>query len=241
MGLYLAMTPRLLVTVSLMCLAASGCASTTAGTATTASSQTGSTRPTTAETLPTLLLAAADVGPALGSDVVVTREVTTPWTNSGHLQAGNQDPGCLAVAGAAQRSVYDGTGWTALRGQVLREPPAATWSHYAVQAVVLFPTVSAATEFFDRSRDGWSGCANRELTYAQAPAPDQVWSVGPVRAERDMLSVSREQRSPQRWSCQRALTVRGTVAVDVEACSLEGPTSAAATIAAAVGDRLPAA
>ena len=60
-------------------------------------------------------------------------------------------------------------------------------------------------------------------------------------AERDMISVSRAQRSPQQWSCQRALTVRGNVAVDIEACSLDGPTDAAAAIAGAIGERLPAA
>jgi hypothetical protein len=55
------------------------------------------------------------------------------------------------------------------------------------------------------------------------------------------LTVSREQNSPQHWFCQRALTVHGTVGVDVEACNLDGPTSAAAEIARRIGDRLPAA
>jgi hypothetical protein len=59
-----------------------------------------------------------------------------------------------------------------------------------------------------------------------------------VSIHNDVLTVSREQRSPQRWSCQRALTVNGTVAVDVEACALQGPTSAAAAIARAIAERI---
>ena len=168
--------------------------------------------------------------------MVVTREVAEPWDDSARLTEG---PGCLAVAGAAQRGVYAGTDWTAVHAQVLREPPPAQWSHFATQAVVLFPTVAAAEDFFARSQDSWAGCSDRELAYPQPLAPEQLWSIGPVGVERDVLAVSRVQRSPQQWSCQRALTVHGNVAVDVEACSLDGPTSAATAIAGAIAGRLP--
>ena len=125
---------------------------------------------------------------------------------------------------------------------MLREPPTArNWSHFATQAVVLFHDAGAATGFLSAQRQSWSGCANRELRYAQPLAPEQVWKVGPTQADRDLLTVSREQRGPQHWFCQRALTVHANVAVDVEACSLDGPTSAAAAIAGRIGERLPSA
>lgn len=232
-GFHLSVITRLSVAAALICLSASGCAQTTAGVA----MPSAPLPPTTAASLPTLLLSAADVAAATGHDVVVTREVSQPWNDGGHFAA----PGCLAVTGAAQREAYADTDWTAMHGQVLRDPPAApAWSHYAVQAVTLFPTPQAATDFFAKSRDGWAGCSNRELTYTQQPAPDQVWSIGSARSEADVLTVSRMQLRPQRWSCQRALSVRGAVAVDVEACSLDGPTTSAAAIATAIGERLPA-
>lgn len=242
MGFYLAVTTRLSVAPTVMgvalgmlCLSLSGCAATTAGTAMPAAPL----PPATAETLSNLLLSAPEVGDALGAGgLVATREVSSPWNDSAHFD--NTD--CLAVAGAAQMGVYEGTGWTDMRGQVLREPPTTpNWSHYAVQAVVLFPTPAAAADFFVRSQRSWAGCSDRELTYTQQPAPDQVWSVGPVSTERDVLAVSRTQRGPQQWSCQRALSVRGSVAVDVEACRLDGPTTAAAAIAGLIDERLPTA
>ena len=227
------MKTRAPVIAALLSLTVSGCAATTAGTATPAASA----PLTTAAALPSLLLSASEVGSALsGTDMVVTRDVAEPWDDSARLTDG---PGCLAVAGAAQRDVYADTGWTALNGQVLREPPTAQWSHFATQAVVLFPTTAAAEDFFSRSRDSWAGCSSRELTYPQPLGPEQLWSIGPVGFDSDVLSVSRVQRSPQTWSCQRALTVHGNVAVDVEACSLDGPTSAAAAIAGTIADRLP--
>lgn len=231
----LPVTSRLPALAALACVAISGCATTTSGAAMPAPRA----PLTTPEALPGLLLAAPDVGAAMsGDDVVVTREVTKPWNDSMFFA----DRNCLAVGGAAQQDVYADTGWTAVHGQVLREPPTATaWSHYAVQAVVLFPTARAATDFFEASQQNWAGCSNRQLTYPQPIGPEQVWSVGQISTDHDVLAVSREEQSPERWACQRALTVHGNVAVDVEACSADGPTSAAAAIARRIADRMPAA
>lgn len=232
------MAYRLIPLAAAACLAVVGCSPTTSGSAMPAPP----IPPTTAETLPGLLLSADDVGAALGAkDVVVSGEVSAPWNDATHFQTAAQT-GCLAIAGAAQKTVYTDAGWTALRGQVLREPPAARqWSHFATQAVVLFSDAAAAAGFLDSQRMSWAGCSNRELRYAQPMMPDQVWAVGPTRSEHDTLTVSREQTDPQHWFCQRALSVHAGVGIDVEACSLDGPTSAAAEIVRKIGDRLPAA
>ncbi|MFN8072716.1 MAG: sensor domain-containing protein [Mycobacterium sp.] len=232
------MSTRLPVVAAVLCLAVSGCGSTTAGSAMPAPP----IPPTTAETLPSLLLSAADVADALGSgELVITGETPGPWNDAAHFQGADQK-GCLAVAGAAQKGVYSGADWTSLRGQVLREPPTAPkWRHFATQAVALFRDAAAASGFLAAQRQGWAGCADRELRYTQQPMPDQLWTVGPAGTERDVLTVSREQRSPQHWFCQRAVTVHANVGVDVEACSLDGPTTAAAAIARRIGDRLPSA
>ena len=229
------MTTRLPAIAALLCLSVGGCSATTAGTAMPAERAPLST----AEALPTLLLSAPDVGAAMsGNDMVVTSDVTKAWNDSAHFS----DTNCLAIAGAAQQSVYAGTGSTAVHGQVLREPPTSpAWAHFAVQAVVLFPTAQAAADFYATSRDGWAKCSNRQLTYGQQLGPDQVWSVGQTSTDHDVLAVSRIEQSPEQWACQRALTVHSNVAVDIEACSADGPTSAAATIARQIADRLPAA
>lgn len=232
------MITRLPALTAVLVLAVSGCASTTAGTA----MPSAPLPPTTAQTLPSLLLSGPDVAAALGSgELLVTGETNAPWHDGAHFQ-GAGEAGCLAVTGAAQKAVYADAGWTALHGQVLREPPAARqWSHFATQVVVLFRDAATAAGFFSAQRRSWSGCSNRELRYTQSLAPDQVWAVGPTHTDRDLLTLSRGQRGPQQWFCQRALTVQGNVGVDVEACSLEGPTSAAAAIARRIGDRLPTA
>lgn len=202
-----------------------------------------------ADTARAKLLTALDAGVALGDDdVVVSREVSAPWDDSAHFANGPNDSGtnlgCLAIAGAAQRACTPepaGPPCCAVRcfasrrlPRVGRTSPPRPW--------VLFPDAQAAGEFCRRAGDAWAGCANRELAvYAQQLAPDQVWQIGPVSSDSNMLTVARTQRSPLQWSCQRALSVRGNVAIDVEACDAGGPTDAAAAITAAIGDRLPAA
>lgn len=245
------MTTRLAVLLGLLCITAGGCAATTAGTAL----PVAPIPPTTADTLSALLLSASEVGTVLardaladdeladdelaGDELVVTRDVRELWNDGARFESSD----CLAIGGAAQEGVYANSGWTGMHGQILRDPPTAPeWSHFAVQAVVLFETTRAAADFFARSQSSWAGCSDRDVTYIQRPAPDQLWSVGPSSTDADdVLSVSRTQRGPQRWSCQRALAVRVNVAVDVEACSVGAPTSAAAAIATMIGERLPAA
>lgn len=239
------MTTRLAVLLGLLCITAGGCAATTAGTAL----PVAPIPPTTADTLSALLLSASEVGTVLardalandelaGDELVVTRDVRELWNDGARFESLD----CLAIGGAAQEGVYANSGWTGMHGQILREPPTAPeWSHFAVQAVVLFETAHAAADFFARSQSSWAGCSDRDVTYTQQPEPDQLWLVGPSSTDADVLSVSRMQQGPQRWSCQRALAVRVNVAVDVEACSLAAPTSAAATIATMIGERLPAA
>lgn len=221
-----------------LCLALSGCASTTAGTA----APSAPLLPPTVSTLPALLLSAPDLGAAFGTtDLAVVGEVSQPWNDAAHFQS-PAEAGCLAIAGAAQKGTYLDTGWLALRGQTLREPPTApAWAHFATQAAVLFRDAATASGFLARQRQSWNSCANRELRYTQQLIPDQMWAIGPITVERNTMTVARRQLSPQHWFCQRALSVQAAVAVDVEACSLDGPTSAAAAIAARISDRIPAA
>lgn len=228
------MVNRLPAVAALLCLSISGCAATIGGTAVRAAQA----PLTTADALPSVLLPADDISAAMSAnDIVVTRDVAKAWNDSAHFT----DVNCLAIAGAAQQSVYADTGWTATHSQVLREPPTSpVWSHYAVQSVVLFPTAQAASDFYAASRDGWARCSNRQLTYAQQLGPDQMWSVGPTSTDHDILAVSRVERGTEPWACQRALTVHSNVAVDIEACSLDGPTAAASSIARQIAERLPA-
>lgn len=229
------MLSRVAAIAALLCVPLSACTATVAGTA----SPTPPAPLTTSETLPALLLSASDVGSMMSSgDIAVVRDVDKFWNDAARLDNAN----CLAIAGTAQQAVYADSGATAVHSQILREPPTSpSWSHYAVQAVVLFPSNSAASAFYEASRRSWAGCSDRQLNYPQPIGPAQLWSVGPTSTDHDILAVSRIEQTPDRWSCQRALTVHSNVAIDIEACSIAGTPTAATAIARQIAGRLPAA
>ena len=117
------------------------------------------------------------------------------------------DRNCLAV-GAAVGRLHAG-GLVPCTARCCREPPTATaWSHYAVQAVVLFPTARAATDFFEaRSRTGRAARTANSPT--PAIGPEQVWSVGQISStDHDVPRCPREGAEPKRWSPAGPLTVQ---------------------------------
>ena len=78
-----------------------------------------------------------------------------------------------------------------------------------------------------------------ELSHPQPIGEAQRWSVGSISTDHDVLAVSRIEQAPDRWSCQRALTVHSNVAIDVEACSTDGPPTAATAIARQIATGCP--
>lgn len=92
------------------------------------------------------------------------------------------------------------------------------------QFVVLFATPEQASAYFTASSQRWPACANREGTVpANETDPEIQWKVGPVSNANGVLSapvtltVNRNGTNVS-TSCQRALTVRRNVVIDVDVC-----------------------
>jgi hypothetical protein len=64
-----------------------------------------------------------------------------------------------------------------------------------------------------------------------------VWTVGPVSNTNGTLSAT-ETRAANGFTCERALTVANNVAIDVDACTTNGP-DAAVTIAQQIAAKVP--
>jgi PknH-like extracellular domain len=176
-----------------------------------------------------LLLDADQIGSALGvSSVKVWFDTKKMWDWSADVS----DTGCLGVDGPAQDKVYARTGWTAVRGQRLDDSVDGSKrrQHYAIQAVVAFPSGREAAAFYKSSTQGWAGCSNRQFSDRSPGQPDTVWSVADVTDRDGTLSTTETQEGGNGWTCQRALTVRNNVAIDIVACST-APGSAATDIA----------
>ena len=187
----------------------------TTSTTTAPTTTTPTTAPPVAEAaLDGLLLSPDQINTAMGATGMV---VTQPWNTliDVGFNSPSSPPECLPLGGAAEAAVYAGSGWTAVRGQSLEEP--APDHHHVDQGVVLFPSAQAAAAFVSASTQSWPACANRSYT-------DNVhnlqWSVGPVSTTNGILSAITTLQTPANgWACQRALTARNNVVIDVAGCS----------------------
>jgi len=204
----------------------------TAGTAKPVSTPALIPRPLVERELPGLLLTPDQINPIMGSTAMsVVKDQATMSDNSGTLAP----PECLQLDDAAETTIYANSGSWAEHEQTLNDGDKLT--HYLKQAVVLFPTVERAKQFFDNSAQQWSACS--QFTHLQSQTQ---WSVGTIANANDILSTTVTElnaAAPGR-GCGRAVAQKNNVIIDINTCSPEpGDTAvkAAQQIAANVAAR----
>jgi hypothetical protein len=217
--------------LSAVCTVAVGCTTTVNGKALAADKSGPATQnPVAVSALDGLLLDVGQINSALGATsmkVWFNAKAMWDWSKS------VSDKNCLAVDGPAQDEVYANTGWIAMRGQRLDDSvdDSKKHHHYAIQAVVAFPSADDASAFFDSSGQSWPACYKRRFTDANPGQPDTVWTVAEITNDNGMLSTSEVQEGGDGWTCQRALTVRNNVAIDIMTCGYSQTGSVAIDVA----------
>jgi PknH-like extracellular domain len=144
---------------------------------------------------------------------------------------------CLAIDGSAQAQVYANSGFMAERDQTLGLQEGDNLTHFAEQAVVLFPTAKQAGEFFTASAQQWPAC--HDYTHVQSRTR---WTVAAITNTNGVLStISTLQDPPSTgWkACGRALAVKNNVIVDANTCSVD-PKDSAVDIANKIAAKVPA-
>ena len=111
-------------------------------------------------------------------------------------------------------------------------------NHSAIQAVVAYPSAHDATAFYDSSVQSWSACAERRFSDAPQGQAETVWTVADIHQASGTLSTSEVQEGSDGWACQRALTVRNNVAVDIVTCAYFPTGESAVDIAQQIAARL---
>jgi hypothetical protein len=217
--------PTAALAVAVICVSIAGCTSTgNAESPTPTPSMIP--RPLVERELAGLLLDPEQVNVAMGTaGMAVTYQQTTMSDNSATMAPQE----CLAIDGAAEAPVYADSGYWAERDQSLNNGDKFT--HYLKQALVLFPSIEKAGEFFDASAERWLAC--HEYTHTQS---ETQWSVGPIANVDGTLSVIATELSAAApgWGCGHALAHRNNIIVDVNTCSAD-PADSAVKIAEQLG------
>jgi PknH-like extracellular domain len=226
------------------------------GSASSSSASTKSTTPSPSKpplapaALAGLLLNPAEIDAALGATgakPTETADTLTEDKTATTFSPGYKFPAeCLYASAAGVAPVYAGSGNTAVHRErdVVSLPPESNDPEPQVnQVVVLFPSPKEAKAFFENSTKTWPACANRQDTApGDANNPEIHWSVGPISTANGMLSTTvtvtvNSNGTSTSASCQRALTVRNNVAIDIEACRKD-PGDVAVNVANQVAGRV---
>ena len=219
--------------IASVCILTAGCSSGSnqdTKTSTTKSTPTSTTPPALLDTaLPGLLLSPEEVNTVMGAtEMTVTRTRFEMSDDSATMEPRE----CLAVDGSAQAQVYAGSGFTAVRDQTLQDGD--NFTHFAEQAVVLFPSAKQASAFLTASAQQWPAC--HEYTHTQSGS---LWSAGPISNANGILSITATQQNSKEggWACGRALAARNNVVIDVNTCS-GNPADSAVNIANQIAARV---
>nr|WP_233214805.1 sensor domain-containing protein [Mycobacterium sp. 4858] len=214
-----------------VCALTAGCTTVVGGSAAPADTRGPLTQaPVAVTALDGLLLDDRKINDILGAGMRIRYRTQEMWDSSQTFS----DQSCLAVAGPAQRAVYADTGWTAVRGERLDDSfdDPKVRNDSVNQAVIAYPAARQANAFYGASVRRWAACANRRFIDHPPGQPEIAWAVADSHQVGGTLSTSEEQEgSPDGWRCQRALTVRNNVVIDVAACGSFLPGSSAVDLA----------
>ncbi|MCV7394416.1 sensor domain-containing protein [Mycobacterium paraseoulense] len=204
---------RRALAVLLLSALAAGCTVTTDGRVVAAPTLGHAPPPLPPSELSGLLLDTGDIGTIMDAHMEVVDSGDTMYTNR------PLEDGCLVWAEAQEYS-YQGSGWTAVRVQQLKDHRDRA-DHIAYQAVVAFPGALGAHDFYASQVTGWANCDNRRVDLHDPGDPNaHYWSLSKASVADGVLTITRvQEEGSEGWACQRALTTANNVVVDVSACA----------------------
>jgi len=188
--------------------------------------------PPRAEALPTMLLDATATSAVVGAALTADADLSGPgWFTD------TADPArCAGLMAASNRNAYADAPWVHHFNKTF-----AGDQRMVFQGVTTFSDPFAAADFVTTQTAAWQSCSDTPIVMGSGDEHQLTWQGTAVVNDNGMLHAdltmfgSRAQRS-----CERALTSRGSVVVDVTACSDPDATGLAQTLARQISGRVPA-
>lgn len=159
--------------------------------------------------------------------MAVRKPVTKMW----HDEDMVSDPGCLDTYSPAEATVYRGSNWTAVQGQILDDAAPVRPEHALVQALVGFRDADSAEQFFSQAKTRWSDCANRSITVTAPGHAPLTWEFGAPQVTDTTLAATQTQPGGRGPTCQRAIGLANNVIIDTLWCGFDTTSQASDIVA----------
>ena len=193
--------------------------------------------PVAASALPGLLLGTDELANLAGAaGLVVTQSAQVLSDDSPVVDAKD----CVGAWVPAQRAVYGDSGWSAaqqqLSAQRRRRPadrtPSRRWS-------CPIPAPRPPNKSVEQQSTQWAACAGRVITGSIPHPPTTVrYTFGSPVTTDGVVSLRETREGGNGWGCERAITARNNVVVDVMVCRYD-PTNQATAAVNAIAARIP--
>lgn len=125
-------------------------------------------------------------------------------------------PDCLGAAHIVQPAVWSGSGYTAIRVDVLHQP-GNRYTHNIEQAVATFPSPEQALAFVKASAPKWKACAGKSVVDTLQGVTTR-WAFGDFVGDVPTIAMMYSRQNARGWTCQRALSAVWNLVIDVKAC-----------------------
>ncbi|MGH3634621.1 MAG: serine/threonine-protein kinase PknH/PknJ [Mycobacterium sp.] len=187
-----------------------------------------------ASAIDTLLLTPAQIRTTTGGVFHGQNDVNMVVTNSSYGMSDHANqvdpPSCVGVIFGADPSVYEGTGFDAIRDQTLDVSSYATGDQVE-QTAVVFPSAEKAEAVLTSQTNQWQACSNRANPYPPPTRAMQVgqrhgeggytWTLADVQVGDNLITLKMAGYDNEAGSdqvCQQALGVGANVVVKTRAC-----------------------
>lgn len=201
--------------VIVVAMALSGCVSTVSGTAVRNANTVPTDVPRLDESaLKKVLLPIDEINDILGTtDLEITSDMDDMTNSSDKVS----DPDCLGAMFGAEEAVYKGSGWTAVRDIVAREPEEDN-DHWVEQTAVIYPQAGNANRFLEKLRSIWEKCARSSLA-VDTEDTSSLWEFGDVSGGDGLITQMATQEDADGWGCQHALAAASNLTVETWVCA----------------------
>lgn len=204
---------RSAVAIAGVCLLVTGCGNTVSSAQSPTPTRTMIPRPLVERELAGLLVSPEQAAATMGAAGLAVTGTQTSMADNSAIMA---PPECLALDGAAESQIYANSGFLAERDQSLNDGD--DFKHYLKQAVVLFPYMEKAAEFFETSAEQWPAC--HQYSHTQSGSQWSVKELDNADGTLSAITVQQDAAAPG-WGCGRALVHQNNVIIDVNTCSAD--------------------
>lgn len=133
---------------------------------------------------------------------------------------------CVGIVFTGEHAVFAGTGFTAMRNQILQHQTGGYATHgltQVQQSVVAFPSSDQANAVLTSSQQQWTSCAAgrvRRGTVGQNGENSLTFDFGTVREHDGVLSVVMVANSQESTgaACQQVMAAKANIVVEVRSC-----------------------